>query len=228
MKYKNIYQGTFIDRPNRFIANVIIDGKGEKVHVKNTGRCKEILKEGTTIFLEKSSNPNRKTRYSLISAYKKDSLINIDSQVPNTVVYDSILNNKVDEIKDIDLLKREVTFSNSRFDLYFEKGKDKGFVEVKGVTLEKNGLSMFPDAPTKRGTKHILEMIKAVEEGYKGYIFFLVQMENIKHFTPNTSMDESFSRALIKAKEKGVNILSYNTVVKKDSIVLNEKVEVLI
>ncbi len=227
MKYKNIHQGIFLNRPNRFIANVIINGKKEKVHVKNTGRCKEILKEGTTVFLEKSNNPNRKTKYSLISAYKDDLLINMDSQVPNAVVYDGIINNKVDELKNIDFLKREVKYSNSRFDLFFEKDIDKGFIEVKGVTLEKNGLALFPDAPTERGTKHVLEMTKAVKEGYKGYIFFLIQINNIKYFTPNTSMDKNFSNALIKAKEKGVNILAYNSIVKKNSIVLNEKIKIL-
>lgn len=228
LNYKNIYEGIFIDRPNRFIANVLINGEKEKVHVKNTGRCKEILREGTTVFLEKSDNPNRKTRYSLISALKGNLLINIDSQVPNKVVYQSILNNEIEELKDVDLLKREVTYLNSRFDLYFEKGKEKGFIEVKGVTLEIDGLSMFPDAPTERGRKHILEMIKAVEEGYKGYIFFLIQMNNIETFTPNGVMDEDFANALKEAQEKGVNILAYDSIVDKNSIKLNEKVEVLI
>lgn len=228
MKYKNIYEGIFLNRPNRFIANVVVNGEKERVHVKNTGRCKEILREGTTVFLEKSNNPNRKTKYSLISAIKDDLLINIDSQVPNTVVYESILNNEVEELKNIDLLKREVTYLNSRFDLYFEKGKEKGFIEIKGVTLEVDGLSMFPDAPTERGRKHILEMIKAVEEGYKGYIFFLIQMDNIKTFTPNAVMDEEFAKVLKQAEDKGVNILAYNSIVNKNSIRLNEKVEVLI
>lgn len=228
MKYQNIYEGIFLDRPNRFIANVLINGKKEKVHVKNTGRCKEILVKGTKIYLEKSNNPNRKTRYSLISAYKKNKLINIDSQVPNQVVFEAIEANEIKELKNVDILKREVTFENSRFDIYFEKNNEKGFVEVKGVTLESNGLSLFPDAPTKRGTKHIKEMIKAIEKGYKGYIFFLVQIKGIKKFTPNTIMDKNFSEALIKASKKGVNILAYNSIVEKDSIKIGKEVEILI
>lgn len=159
MKYNNIYEGIFLERPNRFIANVLIDGKKEKVHVKNTGRCKEILIKGTKVYLEKSNNPNRKTKYSLISAYKGNQLINIDSQVPNKVVFDAVQSNKIEGLNNIKVLKREVTFGNSRFDLYFEKDNEKGFIEVKGVTLEDNGLSLFPDAPTERGTKHIKEMI---------------------------------------------------------------------
>jgi len=228
LKYNNMCEGIFLERPNRFIANVLIDGKKEKVHVKNTGRCKEILIKGTKVYLEKSNNPNRKTKYSLISAYKEDQLINIDSQVPNKVVFDAIKSNRIKELENIKVLKREVTFGNSRFDLYFEKDKESGFIEVKGVTLENNGLSLFPDAPTERGTKHIKEMIKVVESGLKGYIFFLIQMENIKYFTPNTSMDEKFSNALIEANKKGVNILAYNSIVKEDSIKINEKIEVLI
>lgn len=228
MKYSNIFEGIFINRPNRFIANVIIDGKPEKVHVKNTGRCKEILKEGTKVYLEKSNNPNRKTKYSLISAYKNDLLINIDSQVPNDVVYSNIILNKIEELMNVDLLKREVTYGNSRFDLYYEKGDDKGFIEVKGATLEVDGISMFPDAPTERGTKHVLEMIESVKAGYKSYIFFLIQMAGIDYFKPNEAMDKKFSQALIKAKKEGVYILAYNSIVTIDTISLGEKIKVLI
>ncbi len=228
MKYTNIVEGTFIDRPNRFIANVLINDKLEKVHVKNTGRCKEILKKGTKVYLEKSNNPNRKTKYSLISAYKGDLLINIDSQVPNDVVHSSILTNKIPELADIDLLKREVNYKNSRFDFYFEKDNMKGFIEVKGVTLEIDGISLFPDAPTKRGTKHIHEIISSVKEGYNSYIFFLIQMPNIKYFKPNTDMDKEFSNALLLANEKGVNLLAYNSIVEPDKISLGERIKLLL
>lgn len=228
MKYINIVEAIFLNRPNRFIANVLLNGELEKVHVKNTGRCKEILKEGTKVYLEKSNNPNRKTRYSLISAYKDDLLINIDSQVPNEVVYSSILSNKVQELMNVSLLKREVTYGDSRFDLYYEKGEEKGFVEVKGVTLEIDGLSLFPDAPTERGTKHINGIINSIKEGYKSYIFFLVQMPGIKYFKPNDVMDSKFAHALLHAKKEGVHILAYNSLVTKDTIQLNEKIEVLI
>ncbi|NLW22715.1 MAG: DNA/RNA nuclease SfsA [Tissierellia bacterium] len=228
MKYDNVIEAIFINRPNRFVANVLIDGKLEKVHVKNTGRCKEILKEGTKVYLQKSNNPNRKTKYSLISAYKGDVLINIDSQVPNEVIYSSITSDQIYNITGVDLVKKEVTYGDSRFDLYFEKGKEKGFIEVKGVTLEIDGISMFPDAPTKRGTKHVLEMIKAVKEGYKCYIIFLVQIPGIKYFKPNGAMDNEFSLALSQAKKEGVEILAYNSWVTKDGIDLGDRVQVLI
>ena len=228
MKYYNIVEGIFLNRPNRFIANVFIDGELEKVHVKNTGRCKEILKKGTKVYLERSNNPNRKTRYSLISAYKGDLLINIDSQVPNDVVYSSIYSNKIVELMEVDYLKREVPYGNSRFDLYYEKEQEKGFIEIKGVTLEADGLSMFPDAPTERGTKHVLEMIKSIKEGYKSYIFFLIQMEGIDCFKPNETMDKKFANALQMAKKEGVNMLAYNSIVTKDEINLDKRVEILI
>lgn len=228
MIYNNIVEGIFLNRPNRFIANVIIDGKKEIAHVKNTGRCKEILIEGTKVFLEKSNNPNRKTKYSVISALKGDTLINIDSQVPNTVVYESINNGRIHNFKDITFLKREVKYNDSRFDLYFETKKRKGFIEIKGVTLEVNGLSMFPDAPTTRGTKHVKEMIQAVQEGYCGYIFFLIQIDNINKFTPNANMDKDFSDALIQAKKSGVKILAYNSIVTPTEIAIGEKVQLII
>lgn len=228
MKYSRIVQGIFIDRPNRFIANVIVDGISEKVHVKNTGRCKEILTEGTKVYLERSNNPNRKTKYSIISAYKGDQLINIDSQVPNDVVYSSILSNKVSELKNVDLLQKEVTYGNSRFDLYYEKNNIKGFLEVKGVTLEKNGIAMFPDAPTTRGTKHLLELIESLKEGYESYLFFLIQMTDISYFKPNKIMDEQFYTALLEAKDAGVHILAYNSIVKKHEIHLNKNIDIII
>jgi sugar fermentation stimulation protein A len=228
LKYTNIVEGIFVNRPNRFIANVLIDGNLEKAHVKNTGRCKEILKEGIKVYLEKSNNPNRKTKYSLISAHKGNLLINIDSQVPNNVVANAISSNQVRELQNVDFLKREVSYGNSRFDIYYEKGDDKGFVEVKGVTLEVDGLSMFPDAPTKRGTKHVLELIKTVKEGYKSYIFFLIQIEGIGFFTPNEIMDKDFTKALLLAKKEGVNMLAYNSIITPNQISLGEKVRILI
>ena len=228
MKYYNIVEGVFLNRPNRFIANVLIDGELEMVHVKNTGRCKEILKEGTLVYLERSNNPNRKTKYSLISAYKDDLLINIDSQIPNDVVYSSIYSNRISQLMEVDYLKKEVSYGNSRFDLYYEKGQEKGFIEIKGVTLEIDGISMFPDAPTERGTKHILELIKSIKEGYKSYIFFLIQMEGIDCFKPNEAMDKKFANALQLAKKEGVHILAYNSIITKDEINIGKSVEILI
>ncbi len=224
MEYKNIVKGIFKNRPNRFIANVIINGKEETVHVKNTGRCKELLIDGVTVILEESNNTNRKTRYSLISVYKGEKLINMDSQAPNSVFAEAIVDGKIEEIGSVDFLKREVKYNNSRFDIYYEKNNKKGFIEVKGVTLEENGVVMFPDAPTERGTKHILELIEAKKEGYEAGIAFVVQMKDVKYFTPNKERDEKFYDALYKAYKEGVNIYLYDCIVTENSITLDKKV----
>ena len=189
MKYNTTQNGIF-QKVNRFIAEVIINEKVEKVHVKNTGRLKELLMPGAKVVLESSNNPNRKTKYSLIAVQKEaGNWVNIDSQAPNQVAYNAILEGKIRELGEVQQLKREVSYGHSRFDLYFETKHDKGFIEVKGVTLEKNGIAMFPDAPTTRGTKHILELVEAVKEGYRAAILFIVQMKGTKAFTPNRQMD---------------------------------------
>ena len=224
MEYKNTVKGIFKNRPNRFIANVIINGKEETVHVKNTGRCKELLIEGVTVILEKSNNTNRKTKYSLISVYKGEKLINMDSQSPNSVFAEALIDGKIKEIGSVDFLKREVKYNNSRFDIYYEKNNKKGFIEVKGVTLEENGVVMFPDAPTERGTKHILELIEAKKEGYDVGIAFVVQMKDVKYFTPNKERDKKFYDALYKAYKEGVNIYVYDCIVTENSITLDKKV----
>jgi len=226
MIYKNIYEGIFLERTNRFIAKVNINNKIETVHVKNTGRCKEILIPDTKVYLEKSDNPNRKTKYSLISVYKKDVLINIDSQVPNQVVFEALKNNEIESIKDVVYAKREKTYGNSRFDIYYETKTESGFIEVKGVTLEENKIAKFPDAPTIRGTKHINELIKATKEGYKCYILFLIQLKGCKMFISNKEMDPIFARTLKKAKSKKVNILCYDSIVTKDKIIMNKKIDI--
>ncbi len=227
MKYNKILEGIFLNRPNRFIANVLIDGKEEIVHVKNTGRCRELLIPGVKVILEDCShNLNRKTKYSLIAVWKKNMLINMDSQIPNVVVFEALKKNKILELRGSTNLKREITYRNSRFDIYFESGEQKGFIEVKGVTLESNSISMFPDAPTKRGAKHATEMVKAVEEGYMGIIFFLVQMKGPKIFKLNWEMDENFSRAIKFASKNGVQILAYDSIVTENSIYLDKPVEI--
>ena len=226
MKYSNVRTATFLQRPNRFIAHVLIEDREEIVHVKNTGRCREILQKGTEVILEEATNKDRKTKYSLIAAYKGDVLINIDSQIPNAVVFESIKENMVKELLNVSKLNREVVYGNSRFDLYFEAGEKKGFIEVKGVTLENDGVAMFPDAPTERGTKHIYEMIKAVEEGYSGYIFFLIQMKGVQCFTPNSLQDPKLAEALSLAKKKGVSIFAYDSVVTMDGIVLGDPIKI--
>lgn len=226
MNYTSIKSAVFLSRPNRFLAHVLVDGREEVVHVKNTGRCKEILQEGACVILEAAGNPNRKTKYSLIAAYKGSVLINIDSQVPNSVVYETIKSNLLEEFQPVTKLLREVTYGNSRFDLYFESGQRKGFIEVKGVTLEADGAALFPDAPTERGRKHIYEMIKAVEEGYEGYLFFLIQLKGVTHFTPNTLRDPAFAKALRLAHTKGVTILAYDAIVGEAEISIGNPVKV--
>lgn len=228
VKYNSVTSALFLKRPNRFIAHVLLNGKEEIVHVKNTGRCREILIEGTDVILEKVENPNRKTAYSLICAYKGNTLINIDSQVPNAVVFEGILDGQVSELKEVKKLKREVFYGNSRFDIYFETSSKKGFIEVKGVTLEENGIAMFPDAPTERGSKHVYEMAKAVQEGYEGYIFFLIQMKGIKYFTPNEKMDKEFASALKYARDNGVKILAYDSSVTENEIIMGNEISVVL
>ncbi|MGI6685933.1 MAG: DNA/RNA nuclease SfsA [Bacillota bacterium] len=226
MYYPLIKPAVFIKRPNRFIAQVLVDGREETVHVKNTGRCRELLIPNAQVILEESQNPKRKTKFSLIAVYKNGLLVNMDSQAPNRVIWDGIVAERIDEIKGLKVLKREVTFGQSRFDLYFETfNGQKGFVEVKGVTLEEQGIAMFPDAPTLRGTKHVREMIQAVRVGYLGFIIFLVQMKGIKSFTPNRLMDPHFSTALKEAEKQGVKILVYDANVTPHEINLGERIE---
>ena len=191
MKYENIVTGKFIERPNRFIALVEMEGKVEKCHVKNTGRCRELLLPGAAVYLEKSDNPNRKTAYDLIGVKKGELLINMDSQAPNKVVKEWL----EEEIyfKDITLLKPEYRYGKSRIDFYLETAEGRRiFIEVKGVTLEEEGIARFPDAPTERGIKHIQELQQAVSEGYEAYILFVIQMKNVFQFEPNDRTHRAF------------------------------------
>jgi len=227
MKYKKTIEGIFIKRPNRFIAQALINGKEETVHVKNTGRCRELLIPGAKIILEDCSlNLNRKTKYSLIAVQKDDLLINMDSQVPNAVVFEALKENKIQGFEGFTYLKREVTFGKSRYDIYFESGNQKGFIEVKGVTLEAGGIAMFPDAPTERGAKHVLEMIEAVKQGYRGAIFFLIQMKGPSVFKLNWAMDKNFSEAIKLASENGVEILAYDSIVEGNSIHIGSPINI--
>ena len=222
MKYSNIYKGTFLERPNRFIAICEIDGKQETCHVKNTGRCRELLVKGATVYLEKSSNPNRKTQYDLVCVEKNNKLINMDSQIPNYVVTESL-----DKIfNDITYVKQEYKYGNSRFDIYVETKTDKIFVEVKGVTLEEDGVVRFPDAPTERGVKHLKELQKAVSEGFRACVVFLVQMQDVKYFEPNYETHPEFANELKNAYENGVEIFVYDSIVTSDEIKLNKSVKI--
>ncbi len=226
MKYENMIEGIFLERPNRFIAIVLINGKEETVHVKNTGRCRELLIKGVTVYLRHETNPARKTKYSLISVVKNNMLINMDSQIPNYVVYEALQENKIHGIN-AEAIKKEVQYDNSRFDIYFKSSGKESFMEVKGVTLEENGFAVFPDAPTQRGAKHLKELIKAKKEGYGAYIFFLIQMDKINAFGPNYERDTIFSEALEEAYKKGVQILCYNSKVSTDSISIGESIQLV-
>jgi len=224
MKYENIYKGVFIKRLNRFVAIVEINGKEETVHVKNTGRCGELLVKGAEIYLQYVDKKTRKTKYSLINVLKGENLFNIDSQVPNKVVEDALKNNKISGLEDLEYIKREQTYGHSRFDFYFEKGERKGYIEVKGVTLENEGAAQFPDAPTSRGTKHVNGLVEAKNDGYETYIFFLLQFKGAKNFSTNRKMDPVFAEAVDQAIESGVKVLVYDSVVTKDSIIISDKV----
>lgn len=231
MKYKNIVEGIFIERPNRFVAKVEIQGEVETVHVKNTGRCKELLKPNTTVFLEdfQSNMRKRKLRYSLISVIKKGFIINMDSQAPNKVVDEGLKSNaiKLSGMDELVLIRREKQFKKSRFDFYIEDCKgEKAFIEVKGVTLENDGAVLFPDAPTERGLKHVKELEQVIEEGMRAYIIFVIQMKDVKYFSPNYEAQEAFGEALKDAEKKGVEIYAYDCRVSEDEIVLNRQVEV--
>lgn len=224
MKYKNIVKGIFISRPNRFIAKVNIDGKEETVHVKNTGRCKEILIPGARVYLQRSDNPERKTAYDLTAVEKKTEkgsiLINIDSQIPNFCAYEFLPDSGI--FSENAIIRREVKYGNSRFDIFVSDGERKAFIEVKGVTLEKNGTALFPDAPTQRGVKHIRELISAKKEGFEAYIMFVVQMKGINCFSPNRETHPEFADALIEAEKNGVKIFCYGCTVTPDSIAITD------
>ena len=222
MEYNNIVKGRFIDRPNRFIANCEINGKTEVCHVKNTGRCKELLIQGTTVYLQKSDNPNRKTQYDLIAVQKGERLINMDSQIVNSVALEYVPR-LFDKIK---FIKPEYTYGNSRFDIYIETETDKIFVEVKGVTLESGGVTAFPDAPTVRGVKHLKELQKAVKEGYKAFALFVIQMNDVNHFEPNRKTHPEFAYELKKAAENGVNLLASDCKVTPHSVEIDKRVPI--
>ena len=226
MKYFNIVEGKFISRPNRFIAYVEIDGKKEIAHVKNTGRCKELLTDGATVYLEVSSNPERKTKYDLVAVYKGDNLVNMDSQAPNKVALEFLQESSL--FSKNAKIKPEDKYGASRIDIYVEDGDRKALIEVKGVTLENNGIASFPDAPTERGIKHINELIKATGDGYEAYILFVIQMKQIKEFTPNYITHKEFGEALQNAQKSGVKILAYDCIVTLESLKIDQKIDVVL
>ena len=209
-------------RPNRFIAHVSIDDKVHVCHVKNTGRCKELLIEGATVYLQKSSNPARKTLYDLIAVQKGDILINMDSSAPNKAAAEYLRK----RFGDTALIKPEKTYGDSRIDFYVENGSEKWLIEVKGVTLEEQGRALFPDAPTERGVKHINELIKATSEGYKTCILFIIQMKGITTFSPNDLTHPAFGTALRNAAAHGVLIKAIDCIVTPDSMTPDKEIKV--
>lgn len=227
MKYNEIITAQFIERPNRFIAYVDIAGERTKVHVKNTGRCRELLRDHTQVYLEKSDNPERATAYDLVVVEKAGRLINMDSNAPNKVVSEWL--NAGGLYQDISLMRPETTFGNSRFDFYIESASGaKAFIEVKGVTLENDNVAAFPDAPSERAIKHVEELIEAHNQGYEAYLIFIIQMKNIKRLEPNRRTHPAFGEILQKARSAGVHLLAYDCLVSKDSLVINESVPVVV
>lgn len=224
MKYQHIVEGEFRERPNRFIAYVTIDGQREKVHVKNTGRCRELLTEGARVYLEKSSNRNRSTNYDLVAVEKGRHLINMDSQAPNKVVEEWLLSKEL--FPDLVAVHPETKYGNSRFDFYVETKQEKIFIEVKGVTLEEKGIVRFPDAPSERAVKHVEELLAAKAQGYRVFVIFVIQMEGVRYFTPNRDTHAAFADALKKAAAGGVEILAYDCKVTIDSLAINQPIQV--
>ena len=231
MRYDKIIEAKFISRPNRFIALVDINGQTETVHVKNTGRCRELLIPGATVYLSVSDNPERKTKYDLVTVEKKRRngerfLVNIDSQIPNDVAEEWL---EKGELFGVDAkICREKKYGASRFDFYVEYDGKKVFLEVKGVTLENDGIVMFPDAPTERGVKHIKELVSAIDDGYEAYVLFVIQMNGVAHFTPNDETHKAFGDALRRARNCGVEIIAVECNVTPDSMEITNRVPVIL
>ena len=221
LKYEHMVPGTFLARPNRFIAHVEIGGEQQTVHVKNTGRCRELLQPGVQVWCQESSNPNRKTKYDLITVRKGERLINMDSQAPNIAAGEWLRGGGLGEIAQ---LKAESFHGDSRFDFSFTKDGRPCFLEVKGVTLENDGVCAFPDAPTERGAKHLKGLTKLVREGYGAYVLFVIQMADVKYLHPNDATDPNFAAALREAAESGVHVLAMDCAVTEDSMELRMNV----
>lgn len=221
MRYENIVKGRFLARPNRFVALVEIDGEEKICHVKNTGRCRELLVPDCFVYLDKAKNPERKTKFDLVAVEKGQRLINMDSYAPNIAAGEFL-----SKLFPNSIIKSEYTYGNSRFDFYIEDNSRKILLEVKGVTLEQDGIVMFPDAPTERGLKHVNELISCTKKGYEAYLLFVIQMDKVKYFTPNNETHPQFGEALKKASQEGVKLLAYDCLVKPDRMEINSPVEI--
>ena len=221
MHYSNMVPGIFLSRPNRFIAHVLIDGMEEICHVKNTGRCRELLIPDARVWCQRSDNPIRKTKYDLIAVQKGDRLINMDSQAPNAAAKEFLLTGGLGDISD---LRAETVHGDSRFDFSFTLNGKPCLLEVKGVTLENNGVCAFPDAPTQRGTKHLHGLINAAAEGYGTYVLFVIQMADVSYLRPHDETDPQFAEALRSAAAAGVQILAMDCAVMPDAMVIRNPI----
>jgi sugar fermentation stimulation protein len=224
MKYDNITAGRFVERPNRFIAYVDIAGRRERVHVKNTGRCRELLVPGAEVYLEKGESPGRSTAYDLVAVKKGERLVNMDSQAPNRAVHEWL--EKRILFPDLVQVRPETRYGNSRFDFYIETTEEKIFMEVKGVTLEEDNVVSFPDAPSERAVKHVEELVRAKHDGYRAFVMFVIQMKGASYFTPNGQIHPEFADALKKAAKEGVEILAYDCRVEPDGMEIEDPVPV--
>ena len=221
MRYDSVVQAIFVSRPNRFIARVLLDGQEQTVHVKNTGRCRELLVPGCTVWLSRASNPQRKTAFDLVAVEKNlpDGfvlLVNLDSQIPNDVAAEWLPRSGL--FSPDAVFRREVTFGGSRFDFFVEDGNRKAFLEVKGCTLERDGICSFPDAPTVRGARHVKELTQVLEKGYEAFVLFIVQMKGMRYLIPNDVTDPQFGQNLRAAAEAGVRVLAVECEVSPDAI----------
>ena len=223
MQYSNIVPGVFLERPNRFIAHITIGGSVQVCHVKNTGRCKELLPTGAQVYCQQSDNPNRKTKYDLITVKKGNRLINMDSQAPNTAAAEWLRGGGLGEIEN---LRPETKQGDSRFDFSFRKDGRQCFLEVKGVTLENDGICAFPDAPTERGAKHLRELTALAKQGYGAYVLFVIQMADVAYLHPNDATDPAFGHALRAAAAAGVQVLAMDCTVTENSMAIRNPVTV--
>lgn len=223
MEYADMVAGRFLARPNRFIAHVQIDGQVEICHVKNTGRCRELLQVGAEVWCQKASNPNRKTKYDLITVRKGHRLINMDSQAPNIAAGEWLAEGGLGQVE---ALRPETFHGDSRYDFSFVKDGKTCFLEVKGVTLENDGVCAFPDAPTERGAKHLRGLAQAVQEGFGAYVLFVIQMGDVKYLHPNDGTDPAFGKALREAAAAGVQVLAVDCHITQDSMTIGDFVEV--
>lgn len=223
MQYANMVPGIFLSRPNRFIARVEIDGQAQVVHVKNTGRCRELLVPGTRVWCQQADNPARKTRFDLIAVEKGELLINMDSQAPNAAAQEWLEAGGLGQLTD---LRRETVHGDSRFDFSFTRAGVPCFLEVKGVTLEEGGICAFPDAPTVRGAKHLRGLVQAASEGFGAYVLFVIQMADVRYLVPNDATDPDFGAALREAAAGGVKVLAMDCAVTPEEMVIRRPVEV--